>query len=44
MPDPQESAPLSWASAAAFRRHFWQPLRAHGEVIEGREVTSRTTS
>ena len=39
MPDPQGSAPLSWASAAAFRRHFWQPPRAHGDVIEGREVS-----
>ncbi|TFC05246.1 hypothetical protein E3O32_06050 [Cryobacterium mannosilyticum] len=32
-------APLSWASAAAFRRHFWQPPRAHGDVIQGREVS-----
>lgn len=39
MPDPQGSAPLSWASAVAFRRHFWQPPRAHGDVIEGREVS-----
>ena len=33
MSDPQRSAPLSWASAGAFRRHFWQPPRAHGDVI-----------
>jgi low temperature requirement protein LtrA len=39
MPDPQGSAPISWASAGAFRRHFWQPPRAHGDVIEGREVS-----
>ena len=39
MSDPQRSAPLSWASAGAFRRHFWQPPRAHGDVIEGREVS-----
>ena len=39
MPEPQGSAPLSWSSAAAFRRHFWQPPRAHGDVIEGREVS-----
>jgi low temperature requirement protein LtrA len=39
MPDPRGSAPLSRASAAAFRRHFWQPPRAHGDVIEGREVS-----
>jgi low temperature requirement protein LtrA len=39
MPARQASAHLSWASAAAFRRHFWKPPRAHGEVIEGREVS-----
>lgn len=39
MSSPEESAPLSWASAAAFRRYFWQPPRAHGDVIEGREVS-----
>ena len=39
MSDPQRSAPISWASAGAFRRHFWQPPRAHGDVIEGREVS-----
>jgi low temperature requirement protein LtrA len=39
MPDPLRSAALSWASAAAFRRYFWQPPRAHGDVIEGREVS-----
>jgi len=39
MPNPRRSAPLSWASATAFRRHFWQPPRAHGDVIEGREVS-----
>ena len=39
MPD-AERAPLSrWASAGAFRHHFWQPPRAHGDVIEGREVS-----
>lgn len=31
--------PRSWASAGAFRRHFWQPPRAHGDVIEGRDVS-----
>jgi hypothetical protein len=36
---PTGGRPLSWASAAAFRRHFWQPPRAHGDVIEGREVS-----
>lgn len=39
MPDPEGSAPLSWAAAAAFRRYFWRPPRAHGDVIEGREVS-----
>ena len=39
MPDPLGSARISRASAAAFRRYFWQPPRAHGEVIEGREVS-----
>jgi low temperature requirement protein LtrA len=39
MSSPEGSAPLSWASAAAFRRYFWQPPRAHGDVIEGREVS-----
>ena len=39
MPDPQGSARISRASAAAFGRYFWQPPRAHGEVIEGREVS-----
>lgn len=39
MPEEPRSARISWASAAAFGRHFWQPPRAHGEVIEGREVS-----
>jgi len=39
MPDPTGSIPLSWGSVAAFRRYFWQPPRAHGDVIEGREVS-----
>ena len=39
MPDSKGSPPLSWGSAAAFRRYFWQPPRAHGDVIEGREVS-----
>jgi len=39
MPDHKGNAPLSRASAAAFRRYFWQPPRAHGDVIEGREVS-----
>ena len=39
MPARQASARLSWESAAAFRRYFWQPPRAHGDVIEGREVS-----
>jgi hypothetical protein len=38
MPGTQRS-PRSWGSAMAFRRHFWQPPRAHGDVIEGREVS-----
>lgn len=29
----------SRVSTAALRRHFWQPPRAHGEVIDGREVS-----
>jgi len=39
MPDRKGRAPLSRASGEAFRRYFWQPPRAHGEVIEGREVS-----
>ncbi len=39
MPARQASTRLSWESAAAFRRHFWKPPRAHGDVIEGREVS-----
>lgn len=39
MPDRRGSGALSWATTAAFRRHFWQPPRAHGEVVEGREVS-----
>ncbi|QGN57477.1 low temperature requirement protein A [Nostocoides sp. HKS02] len=39
MPARQASTRLTWESAAAFRRHFWKPPRAHGEVIEGREVS-----
>ena len=39
MPDGEAGARISRASAAAFRRHFWQPPRAHGDVIEGREVS-----
>jgi low temperature requirement protein LtrA len=29
----------SWGTVTAFQRHFWQPPRAHGEVVEGREVS-----
>lgn len=39
MPDPQVGGLLSRASVAAFHRYFWQPPRAHGDVIEGREVS-----
>ena len=39
MPDPQRGARRSWSSAAALRRHFWQPPRAHGDVIKGRDVS-----
>ncbi len=39
MPQPRGSSPLSRAYATALRRHFWQPPRAHGDVIEGREVS-----
>jgi low temperature requirement protein LtrA len=28
-----------WTSVAGFGRYFWQPPRAHGEVIEQREVS-----
>lgn len=28
-----------WASVAGFGRYFWQPPRAHGEIIEHREVS-----
>ncbi|MGV8978778.1 MAG: low temperature requirement protein A [Cellulomonas sp.] len=38
MPTPRRDR-LSWAVATAFRRHFWRPPRAHGEVIHGREVS-----
>jgi low temperature requirement protein LtrA len=39
MPTSEATARISWESAVAFRRHFWQPPRAHGDVIEGREVS-----
>lgn len=39
MPHPKEGSPRSRASAGALRRHFWQPPRAHGDVIEGRDVS-----
>lgn len=39
MPTPRRSGSLSLTSASAFRRYFWQPPRAHGDVIEGREVS-----
>ncbi len=39
MVDPQGRPPLSWSSAVAFHRHFWQPPRAHGDAIVGREVS-----
>ncbi len=39
MPDPQGNAPVSWASVVAFHRYFWQPPRAHGDVIERRDVS-----
>ena len=28
-----------WVSIAGFGRYFWQPRRAHGEIIEQREVS-----
>ncbi|MGW5241527.1 low temperature requirement protein A [Monashia sp. NPDC004114] len=39
MPARQASVRLSFESAGAFRRHFWKPPRAHGDVIEEREVS-----
>jgi low temperature requirement protein LtrA len=39
MPPSKAGATLTWASARAFRRHFWQPPRAHGDVVAGREVS-----
>lgn len=39
MPARRASTHLSRESAAAFRRHFWKPPRAHGDVIEDREVS-----
>lgn len=39
MPQPAPNGQLSWTSARAFFRYFWQPPRAHGDVIEGREVS-----
>src|SRR5262245_16169430 len=39
MPASGATARISRESAVAFRRHFWQPPRAHGDVIEGREVS-----
>lgn len=39
MPTPRRRGPLSLTSASAFRRYFWQPPRAHGDIIEGREVS-----
>lgn len=39
MPKPCTSGPVSLMPASAFRRYFWQPPRAHGDVIEGREVS-----
>ncbi len=39
MPARQASVRLSFESAGAFRRHFWMPPRAHGDVIEEREVS-----
>ena len=39
MPASHASVRLTWRSAVAFRQYFWQPPRAHGDVIEGREVS-----
>lgn len=39
MPDRVGHRAVSWASAGAFGRSFWQPPRAHGDVIVGREVS-----
>ncbi len=36
---PQPDARITRASAARFARSFWLPPRAHGERIEGREVS-----
>lgn len=39
MADPAWTAALNRRSIAAFGRHFWQPPRAHGDIITGREVS-----
>ncbi|TWP35579.1 low temperature requirement protein A [Leekyejoonella antrihumi] len=39
MPVARRKATISRASAAAFGRYFWQPPRAHGDVVPGREVS-----
>ena len=39
MAEPAWSAGLSRQSITAFGRHFWQPPRAHGDFITGREVS-----
>ena len=39
LPDAGRAAPSRWASARAFRHHFWQPPRAHGDVVAGRQVS-----
>jgi low temperature requirement protein LtrA len=39
MPASKASTRVTWESATAFRRYFWMPPRAHGDVIVGREVS-----
>jgi low temperature requirement protein LtrA len=39
MPEPDPTAAISRGTVAAFGRHFWQPPRAHGDVIEDRRVS-----
>lgn len=39
MPASNASTRVTWESDTAFRRYFWMPPRAHGDVIVGREVS-----
>ncbi len=38
-PEAERTAPTPRANVRAFRHHFWQPPRAHGDAIAGREVS-----